>query len=458
MTAPQLTSARRVFVTVLMLVATAHLTGCGDDKAKQAGKGPAAAVPVTLAPARTGPVQRSVEVVGTLFGDEDATISNKVNGKVIVLYKDVGDRAEAGEPLGQLLRNDYLLDVNQKESALLEVLAKLGMKEPPAGDFNVEELPSVRRARLQAQNAEARFSRGKDLRAQRPPLISDQDFEDLQTVWETARTAYDAEVLAARGLLGEAKTKQADLRIAQQALSDTTIRAPQEKYAAPDFESAMRPTTGPSGDDASTTRPTTGPATAGRYVVAARYASVGELVRAVTPMFRLVDDDPLKLRAAVPERFFPEIRIGQKVQVRVEAYPEAFPGVVTRINPQVDVANRTFPIEVVVPNPKLVLPPGAFARASVQTRVQDGVVFVPLEAVVSFAGVDKVFTVQDGKAREVAVDLGDRRGNEVEIVKGLKGTEQVAVTGTSRLANGVPVEVRTATAVAKTQPAAARTE
>jgi membrane fusion protein (multidrug efflux system) len=248
------------------------------------------------------------------------------------------------------------------------------------------------------------------------------------------------------------------LRIAQQALADTTIRAPQEKYATPDFESAMRPATVPSGQDSPATRPTTGPGTTGRYVVAARYASVGELVRAVTPMFRLVDDDPLKLRAAVPERFFPEIRIGQQVRVRVEAYAEPFAGVVTRINPQIDVANRTFPIEVVVPNPKLVLPPGAFARASVQTRVQEGVVFVPMEAVVSFAGVDKVFTVQDGKAREVGVELGERRGNEIEVVKGLKGAEQVAVTGTSRLANGVPVEVRPATAAAKTQPAAARAE
>jgi RND family efflux transporter MFP subunit len=192
-------------------------------------------------------------------------------------------------------------------------------------------------------------------------------------------------------------------------------------------------------------------------VIAARYASLGELVRAVTPMYRLVDDDPLKLRAAVPERFFPEIRVGQKVQVWVEAYPEAFAGVVTRINPQVDVANRTFPIEVVVPNPQRVLPPGAFARASVQTRVQEGVVFVPQEAVVSFAGVDKVFTVRDGKAQAVAVELGERRGREVEVVKGLKGTEQVAVSGTNRLANGVPVEVKTGgpSSAPATQPAAA---
>src|SRR5688500_12470907 len=83
--------AARVAVSLLALsFVPSGLTGCGDAKAKQAGKAPAAAVPVTLAPVRTGSVQRSVDVVGTLFGDEDATISNKVNGKVIALYKYVG--------------------------------------------------------------------------------------------------------------------------------------------------------------------------------------------------------------------------------------------------------------------------------------------------------------------------------------------------------------------------------
>src|SRR5687768_11239453 len=80
MTATQLIHARRAFGALLALVAAASVAGCGDDKAKQAARGPAAAVPVTLAPARIGPLQRSVDVVGTLFGEEDATISNKVNG------------------------------------------------------------------------------------------------------------------------------------------------------------------------------------------------------------------------------------------------------------------------------------------------------------------------------------------------------------------------------------------
>jgi hypothetical protein len=64
--------------------------------------------------------------------------------------------------------------------------------------------------------------------------------------------------------------------------------------------------------------------------------------------------------------------------------------------------------------------------------------------VLSFAGVDKVFVVQDGKAKEVRVALGGRTGDWIEVVSGLSGKESVVVAGTSRLATGIPVEVKPA--------------
>ena len=82
--------------------------------------------------------------------------------------------------------------------------------------------------------------------------------------------------------------------------------------------------------------------------------------------------------------------------------------------------------------------------------MQPDIVFVPQESVVSFAGVNKVFTVKDGKAAEVGIELGDRDGDEVEVIKGLKGGESVVVSGTSKLATGVPVEVKAEQPAAET--------
>jgi len=431
------------------------VAGCGKKEAAAPAR-QSAAVPVTLAEVRLGAVQRTVQVVGDLHGEEDATISNKVPGKLIAIYKDVGDRVGPGEPLAQLLQNDYLLSVQQKRSALLESLAKLGLNDVPGDGFDVSTLASVRRATLQASNAEAKFNRGRQLFEQKPPLISQQDFEDLRTANDVAKSNLDVEIATARGLIGEARTRLADLRVAEQALNDTTIRAPSDKYPSPNLDPTTRPGATVGGEDDKAGSAATKPAGSGphdRYFIARRFANIGELASPITPMFRLVDDDPLKLKASVPERNYRELRIGQTVKVKIDAYPDAFNGVVTRISPQVDEANRTFPIEVQIPNsdPDQRLPPGAFARGVIDTYMQPNVVLAPAAAIVSFAGVDKVFVVKDGKAQEVQVRLGDRIGNDVEIREGLKGNEMVAVSGTSRLATGVAVQVKAATQPA-TQP------
>src|SRR5436309_3356728 len=124
-------TAAAIAIAVPSLLLAPVVSGCNRADAAKGQAGGPQAVPVDVAVARTDSVQRTVDVVGTLFGEEDATISNKVNGKIIAIYHDVGDRVGPGEPLAQLLKNDYLLDLNQKRAALLETLAKLGLNELP---------------------------------------------------------------------------------------------------------------------------------------------------------------------------------------------------------------------------------------------------------------------------------------------------------------------------------------
>src|ERR1043165_7279190 len=106
---------RPIFIVPLLCLLLS-LSACErQTEAKKTTTAPP--VPVILKGAGVQEVQRTIEVNGTLWADEDVTISNKVNGKVIGIYKDVGDHAEPGEPLAQLLKNDYELDRNQKQSA-----------------------------------------------------------------------------------------------------------------------------------------------------------------------------------------------------------------------------------------------------------------------------------------------------------------------------------------------------
>jgi membrane fusion protein (multidrug efflux system) len=236
----------------------------------------------------------------------------------------------------------------------------------------------------------------------------------MKNDWDVAKRSYDVEVLNARAALTAARSLAAQLDIAQRALSDSTIIAPQSN---------------PPKD----------------FAVSQRITSVGEYVKEGAALFHLVADDNLKLRAMVPERNLSEVALGQKVQLSVESYDRTFEGKVSRINPQIDTQNRMFQIEVLVPNREHLLKPGAFAKAHVQTRLDPKVIFIPQESVISFAGTYKVFTVNAGKAVEKIVETGDHQGELVEVIKGLDGTESIVVDGASKLATGVSVAPREST-------------
>jgi multidrug efflux pump subunit AcrA (membrane-fusion protein) len=430
----------------LLLAGVVGIGGCSGGEESDKPKPEREAVAVAVVPARADKVQRSVDVVGTLHGQEDAIISNKVPGKVIAIYKDIGDRVAPGEPLAQLLKNDYQLNLNEKQSALQETLATLGLSDLPPENFDPETVPAVRRASLQAQNAKGKLDRANQLHESKPPLISDQDFADLQTDAQVAASAYQTALLEARSQVSTARTRKAQVAIAEQALRDTTIRAPRPMSESTPDDAPPSPATQPVADASGRTilpsTPTTSPGAL--YAVAARYSSEGELNAALTRMFRLVIDDPLKLKANVPERHAGEIKVGQHGLVRVEAEKDRFPGTVTRINPQIDPSNRSFEVEVSVPNATHALKPGAFARAEIETFLQGNVLMVPEKSVVSFAGVKKVYSVKDGKAAEVPIETGARVNGWVEVTKAknFKPGEPVVVEGVNRLSGGVPVTLR----------------
>ena len=431
----------RVLIGVLLAVAMAG--GCGK-RGGGTGEGQKkdVAVPVLLKGAKVQRVQRMVEVVGTLYGDEEAVISAKVPGRLAAIYKDMGDRAEALEALALIDPVDYELAKKQKEVAISQALSQLDLDKPPSADFDVTIVPTIKRTKLKWDNAKAKMERGRQLHDQKQPLMSDQEFADLRTAAEVAKSDYDVEIITAQTMLGEIKMRLADMRMAEQKLADTVIRAP-----APTTLPVMIEGTG--GISGAVAKQESKPC-----AVSGRMASVGEYLKEGAMLFRVVKDDPIKLKTYVREQFVGDVKVGQKVEVRVAAYDRAFWGVVSRVNPQISKDSRTFEIEVVVANSERLLRAGAFTRAWVQTRVEDEVVFVPQEAVVSFAGVNKVFTVKDGKAVEAVVEAGDSREGWTEIVKGMSGREEVVVMGQSKLAMGVAVRIRQAAGEGSTTRAA----
>jgi RND family efflux transporter MFP subunit len=392
--------------------------GCGGGESD--AKKPAApqAVAVKTAAAQISALPRNVELPGTLYGDEETQISAKVAGRIVATPADVGDRVAAGQLLAQVDPVDYDLAVALRQNALAEALARLGIDQVPGPDFDPEKTPPVERARYQSENAQAKLDRAKRLFEQQPPLISEQDYADLQTAYEVALRDLEVAKLDAKSLLAAVASRKSELDSARQQAADTRIVAPA--------------------------------AAGGReYAVSQRSVSVGEYVSPATATFRLVLDDPIKFRGFLPERYAQQVKVGQPIRVRIDGLDQPAAGRVSRVNPAIDIASRSFEVEALLPNADRRLRPGAFGRGEIEVGVQENVVMVPEAAVYSFAGLDKVFTVKDGKAVEHRVLPGVKQNGYVALNVDLGGASDVVVTNVDKIANGSAVESSPATQPAK---------
>jgi RND family efflux transporter MFP subunit len=177
-------------------------------------------------------------------------------------------------------------------------------------------------------------------------------------------------------------------------------------------------------------------------IVGRVYVDKGTNVTTQTPIALVVDIDRVKVRLDVPEKYLPQVSIGQQARVRVEAYPgKVFTGTVTRISPVVETETRTAPVEISIDNSGHRLKPGMFAGIQLVLEKRENVPAVMKEAVIGREPSTYVFVVNGGIARMRDVKLGLSENDRIEVLKGLKAGDLVAVMGQERLRDGAAVSV-----------------
>ncbi|MEX2114317.1 MAG: efflux RND transporter periplasmic adaptor subunit [Pirellulales bacterium] len=416
---------------LLFVAAVAALSGCSHQReqlppeAADASRNPAA-VKVTASPVVLRPVQRYVGLVGTLHAYEEAVIGAEVGGRVRKVMHDVSDRVRPGEVLVEIDPTDYQLRVRQSQKELQVELAKLGLSEAPTARTDVTRIPVVVQARLRRDNAQTRLDRAKTLVQKK--AAPEEELTERLSEFRVAQAEYDNQVLLAKAGIASILVKQEVLAMAEQQLKDTLVHVPAPSLAIP------------------------GGADEVEYAITQRPVSEGEYVMEGAELFKLVIEHPLKFRGRVPERRIGEVRVGQVAKVFSAAYAQPFDGEVTRINPAIDPATRAFEVEILISNPERQLKPGGFAKTGILTELDEQAVTVPLEALVSAAGVTKIFLVENGLAKEVQVNTGTQETDWVEIADPtLPAGALVVTSGQAVIADGTQIEVR---AAAQSPPAA----
>lgn len=177
-------------------------------------------------------------------------------------------------------------------------------------------------------------------------------------------------------------------------------------------------------------------------VITARNFDNGDVVGG-SPILVVEQLNPLKIRINVSEEYFSRVKVGMKVDIAIEVYPDKqFRGNVSLIYPTVDAATRTFTVEVAIPNEQMLVRPGMFARVTLNLGAMPHTV-LPDIAVQKQQGTNDryVFVIENGVAHRKVVQLGRRLGDKMEILRGVAAGEQVAIAGITRLIDQMEVEV-----------------
>ena len=178
------------------------------------------------------------------------------------------------------------------------------------------------------------------------------------------------------------------------------------------------------------------------------YLSAGTVVATVQQL------DPLLVDFYVPQSELGRLQVGQTVNLKLDAYANrAFSGKVNAINPKVDLNTRNVQVEATVSNQDKALSPGMFAKVSVDVGSQQRQLTLPQAAIVYNPYGDTVYVVQPSKGKDdkgqplpatvkqTFVTLGDTRGDQVAILKGIEAGTVVVTSGQIKLKNDAPIAI-----------------
>lgn len=393
----------RTFQIALLVALAAAAGACSKSETAEARSSEGTPKPVAVTAVKKDSVRRTIDVVGTLTAVDQVTVSSEAEGKVRAILADLGDRVRAGQALVQLDNEKQQYTFEQQQAALARTLAQYGAPDPEHLP-EIENTPDVRRANADLVQATRAYDRANELFKR--TLVSQQDFEDARAALQGKKAAYDVSLQNARNLRASIQASEAAMKLAARQLRDTDIRAPFDGY------------------------------------VEKRLVNLGELVKAQMPVMAIVKLDPLKVTAEIPEKMAPWIADGRPVELHVDAYPSrTFAGKVTRISPAVNTSTRAFPFEAVVPNSDAALKPGTFARVHVESGKVDDILTLPYGALQYRYGVNRVFVVNAGRLNMRELQVGERLGDRIEVVSGVKEGEQVATTDVETLNDGALVAV-----------------
>ena len=355
--------------------------------------------PANTAVVRRGTITASVEAMGVVRAAREAHLSLKMGGTVQRIFVQVGGEVEEGEVL--LTLDTRELERRVREAELSLEVQKLQLAKARAGPSDAEieiAKANLRRATVAREAAQADYDEIADEEdaATSPEAVA---LERAKADYERARAEFERAVEGATPEEIELLEKQ--VALAEVALEEAKARLAEAQIIAP-FAGT----------------------------VTAIEVREGENVGALVPLITLSDLTTLEIVAQIDEIDVAEVAVGQKVQIRLDAFPgEELAGTITRVAPAATTERGSTIYQAVVRFERTDLPLrlGMGANLRITTLEKADVLLVPNRAIQPIGRKRVVRVLEGGNVREVEVVTGLSNESETEIVEGLREGEVVLV-------------------------------
>lgn len=382
------------------------LTACGgkEETTAKAASRPAAPIAVRTALAQERTVERSIRVTGSLLADDTTTVSCEVAGRVAKLHFDFGQSVRKGQVMAELDRLELTLQLERARAGLEQAMARVGMDRETMRE--PDTTPMIRQARALMEDALSKYESARKL--VKTGDIAQERFNEIEKAYLARKAAYEATLDDLRTQLALIRSLRAEVALAEKRLRDAAIIAP--------FDG----------------------------IVQVRHVAEGQYVRDNAPMYTLVRAWPLRLRVEIPEPAVPYARIGATLVFTTSAAPDAeFRASIRTLNPSLDPRSRILTAEARIEARDERLKPGAFVQVRLVTDPAFRVVSIPRAAVYTVAGLNKFFTIENGKAVEHRIPEILASNGFVEIPPGIiEAGAVVAVSSVPMLSDGAAVTIR----------------
>jgi multidrug efflux system membrane fusion protein len=316
-----------------------------------------------------------------------------------------GDRVNKDTELAQVRPLDYQHRLDGAEAQRAQSQAQVAQAQA-----------QLAQARANFSEAEIEYQRASNL-FQSASLVKPQ-FDQAKGRYESMRAAVSAAEAVVKAAEAGVANASAAVSDANLSLSDTSLRAPFAGW------------------------------------ITARNVDRGSIVGSAVVGFSMIDTHAVKAVFAVPDTSLPQIHLGRRQAVMLDALGHASPGVVTAISPQADPKSRVFSIEVTLDNPREEIRPGMIGSlelGSLTLGTAHGLaprLVVPLGAVVRAPADPQGFAVmclvqRDGKtyASAQVIEIGQTFGNSIEVMRGLRAGQRLIAVGGSLVHDGQEVRV-----------------